>query len=81
MEGELADVYAGLARMGIGSREADGMELYEIGCAFGLHRPDEDDKPKDPTGGWDPIKARVEAAKAGLPPPTAPPPGVGPRVR
>lgn len=68
----MADIYAGLARMGIDSRRADRMELYEIACAFGLHRPDESEE--EPEEEWDPIRARVEAAAAGLPPPTAPPP-------
>ena len=80
MEGEFADIYAGLAHMGIDSRRADGMELYEIACAFGLHRPtDEADEPV-PEEEWDPIKARVEARQLGLPEPTAPPPKARPAV-
>lgn len=81
MEGELADLYGGLARLGIDARRADGMELWEIGAAFGLHRPEDEPTdpstpkpPPDPYDGFDPIKARVEAARKGLPPPAVPPP-------
>ena len=73
VEDEFADLYAGLARMGIASRAADEMELFEIAAAFGLHRP-EVSTPPEPE--WDPVKARVEAAKAGRPAPTGPPRGV-----
>ena len=73
-------MYGTLARMGIDARRADEMELYEIACAFGLNRPsDEADEP-EPEEEWDPIRARVEAAAAGLPPPTAPPPKARPAV-
>jgi hypothetical protein len=74
VEGELADIYGGMARMGIDARRADGMELFEIGCAFGLNRPDEETEAVAPVEEWDPIKARVEARAKGLPEPTAPPP-------
>lgn len=63
--------------MGVDSRAADGMELWEVGTAFGLHHPDEADTPAEPE--WDPIKARIAARKAGLPEPTEPPPHVQPR--
>ncbi len=68
-------MYAGLAHMGIDSRRADEMEVWEVAAAFGVHRPKpEDEAPPDPYAGFDPIKARMEALKQGKPPPTLPPP-------
>ena len=77
MEGEFADIYAGLANRGIGPRVADEMELFEIAATFGLHRPEKDadpEKPAEPK--FDLVKYRVqaaEAARAGKPPPPLPP--------
>lgn len=73
MEGELADIYGNLARMGVDPRRADGMELWEIGAAFGLHRPEEVEWETVPDPDWDPIAARIEAARTGKPAPTSPP--------
>ncbi len=77
----MADVYAGLARMGIGSRVADGMELWEIASAFGNHRPEPVDYEMVPDPEWDPIKARIEAQRTGQPVPTSPPLVRRPKVR
>lgn len=59
--------------MGIDSRRADEMELFEVACAFGLHRPEVIEAAEEPAPEWDPIKARVEALKRGEPEPKVPP--------
>lgn len=53
---------------------ADEMEIWVVASVLGLHLPSETEAEPDPYGDFDPIKARVEAQKKGLPPPTAPPP-------
>lgn len=36
----MADLYGGMARLGIDPERADRMELWQIGAALGMHRPE-----------------------------------------
>jgi hypothetical protein len=67
--------------MGIDSRRADDMELFEVACAFGIHRPaDEAEAGGEaaPKEEWDPIKERAKAHQEGRAAPKAPPRGYRP---
>lgn len=68
--------------MGIDSRRADGMEVWEVASALGLDKADDEAPavepgqsglvPYDPYAGVDLVRLRAEAAARGLPPPQLP---------
>lgn len=62
----MADLYGGLARLGIDSERADRMELWQIGAAFGMHRPEAEkkDEPQGPTSPPDWEKASAGSRMA-----------------
>lgn len=67
---EFAGLYEALAARGIGPRDADGLEVWEVASVLGVLT--EASAPER-----DYIAERVAAAKSGAPPPVAGPPGPG----
>ena len=60
---EFAPLYEALAAKGIGPREADAMEVWEVAAALGVLSSEAQDPERDL------IAERVAARRAGLPPP------------
>lgn len=67
---EFAPLYQAFAARGIGAREADLYEVWEVAAALGVLDPKDDDQPER-----DYIAERVAARRSGAPPPTPGPPG------
>lgn len=70
--GEFAPLYEAFAARGIGAREADLYEVWEVAAALGVLDAKDDDRPER-----DYIAERVAAHRRGAPPPTPGPPGRG----
>lgn len=70
--GEFAPLYQAFAARGIGAREADLYEVWEVAAALGVLETKGEDGPER-----DYIAERVAAKRSGAPPPTPGPPGQG----